>query len=203
MKQGLIRLPNPVFGGKVPVEEAILKRRSIRRYRSDSISLAQLSQLLWAAQGITASGGRRSVPSAGATYPLEVFIATGEQTVEGLAAGIYHYQVDNHALSVHIEGDLRDSLAEAALGQTCIAVCPVDIIVCALFSRTAYRYGRRAERYVHIEVGHAGQNIALQAVALGLGTVMVGAFDDEEIRKALKLEEQVRPLYIVPVGRPV
>ncbi len=187
----------------MPVEEAILKRRSIRRYRSDSISLAQLSQLLWAAQGITASGGRRTVPSAGATYPLEVFVATGEQTVEGLAAGIYHYQVDNHALSVHIEGDLRDSLAEAALGQTCISACPVDIIICALFSRTAYRYGRRAERYVHMEVGHVGQNIALQAVALGLGTVMVGAFDDEEIRKALKLEEQVRPLYIVPVGKPV
>jgi len=203
VKQDLLRLPNPSFGGKVPVEEAILKRRSIRRYRSDSISLAQLSQLLWAAQGITASGGRRTVPSAGATYPLEVFVATGEQTVEGLAAGIYHYQVDNHALSVHIEGDLRDSLAEAALGQTCISACPVDIIICALFSRTAYRYGRRAERYVHMEVGHVGQNIALQAVALGLGTVMVGAFDDEEIRKALKLEEQVRPLYIVPVGKPV
>jgi SagB-type dehydrogenase family enzyme len=203
VKQDLLRLPNPAFAGKVPVEEAILKRRSIRRYRSDSISLAQLSQLLWAAQGITASGGRRTVPSAGATYPLEVFIATGAQTVEGLAAGVYHYQVDNHALSVHIEGDLRDNLAEAALGQTCISACPVDIIICALFSRTAYRYGRRAERYVHMEAGHVGQNIALQAVALGLGTVMVGAFDDEEIRKALKLEEQVRPLYIVPVGKPV
>ncbi len=203
MKRELIRLPDPSHHGKTSVEEAILKRRSIRRFRSDPLTISQLSQLLWAAQGITASGGRRAAPSAGATYPLEIFAVTGEQTVDGLTAGVYHYQTDSHALDVCIEGDLRLALAEACLGQTCIATSPVDIIVCALYSRTVYRYGRRGERYVHIEVGHVGQNIALQAIALGLGTVMVGAFDDERVRTVLHLEEQLKPLYIIPVGKPV
>ena len=203
VKKDLIELPDPSHRGKMSVEEAILKRRSIRRFRNDALSLSQLSQLLWAAQGITASGGRRAVPSAGATYPLEIFAITGEQTVEGLNAGVYHYQIDSHALDTHLEGDVRAALAEAALGQTCIAAAPLDIIVCAFYSRTMYRYGRRGERYVHMEVGHVGQNISLQAVALGLGTVMVGAFEDEQVTKVLRLEEQLRPLYIVPVGKPV
>ncbi len=203
MKKELIRLPHPNHHGKVSVEEAILKRRSIRRFRSEPLTLSQLSQLMWAAQGITASGGRRAAPSAGATYPLEIFAVTGEQTVDSLSAGVYYYQVDSHALDIHIEGDLRPALAEAALGQSCIATSPVDIIVCALYSRTVYRYGRRGERYVHIEVGHVSQNVSLQAVALGLGTVMVGAFDDEQVRTVLHLEEQLRPLYIIPVGKPV
>ncbi len=203
MKREPIRLPDPIHYGKTSVEEAILKRRSIRRFRSDPLTLSQLSQLLWAAQGITASGGRRAAPSAGATYPLEIFAVTGEQTVAGLTAGVYHYQTDRHALDTYIEGDLRPALAEASLGQSCIATSPVDIIVCALYFRTMYRYGRRGERYVHIEVGHVGQNIALQAVALGLGTVMVGAFDDEQVRTLLHLEEQLKPLYIIPVGKPI
>jgi len=185
------------------VEEAILKRRSIRRFRNDALSLSQLSQLLWAAQGITASGGRRVAPSAGATYPLEILAVTGEQTVESLGAGVYHYQIDSHALALCAKGDLRTALAEAALGQTCVAAAPIDIIVCAFYSRTVYRCGRRGERYVHMVVGHVGQNISLQAVALGLGTVMIGAFEDEQVRKVLQLEEELRPLYIVPVGKPV
>lgn len=203
MRKEFIRLPDPSHRGKVSVEEAILKRRSIRRFRSEPLTLSQLSQLMWAAQGITASGGRRAAPSAGATYPLEIFAVTGEQTVESLNAGVYHYRVDSHALDIHIEGDVRLALSEAALGQTCITNAPVDIIVCALYSRTVYRYGRRGERYVHMEVGHVGQNISLQAIALGLGTVMVGAFDDEQVRTVLHLEEQLRPLYIIPVGKPV
>lgn len=198
-----IRLPSPVYHGRVSVEQAVQKRRSVRRFRSEPLSLPQLSQLLWSAQGITGSGGRRAAPSAGATYPLEIFVATGEQTVEGLSAGIYHYQADNHTLNTHLKGDLRADLAEAALGQSCIAACPADIIVCALFSRTVYRYGRRGERYVYIEVGHAGQNISLQAIALGLGTVMIGAFDDDQVARVLKLEEQLKPLYIIPVGKPL
>lgn len=203
MKGELFKLPAPSHHGKVSVEEAILKRRSVRRFRNEPLTLSQLSQLLWAAQGITASGGRRTVPSAGATYPLEVFAATGEQTVDSLGAGVYHYQIESHALDIHIEGDVRPALAEAALGQSCIAASPVDIIVCALYSRTMYRYGRRGERYVHMEAGHAGQNISLQSVALGLGTVMVGAFDDEQVKTVLRLDDQLMPLYIIPVGRPV
>jgi SagB-type dehydrogenase family enzyme len=152
---------------------------------------------------MTGTGGRRAVPSAGATYPLEIFVVIGTHGIESLAAGIYHYQADNHSLSLHLSGDLRQKLADAALGQSFIAICPVDIVVCALHPRTAYRYGRRGERYVYMEVGHVGQNISLQAVALGLATVMVGAFEDEEVRKVLKVEEQIKPLYIIPVGESV
>ncbi len=198
-----IKLPPPSHQGKTSVEEAISKRRSVRRFRAQPLSLSQLSQLLWAAQGITGSSGRRAVPSAGATYPLEVFVAIGEHGIENLVAGIYHYQVDSHSLSLHLRGDSRQKLAEAALSQSFIANCPIDIIVCALYPRTAYRYGRRAERYVHMEVGHVGQNVSLQAIALGLATVMVGAFEDEQVRKVIKVEEQIKPLYIIPVGNPV
>ncbi len=202
-KEAPIKLPFPNPQGKISVEEAISKRRSVRRFRAQPLSLVQLSQLLWSAQGITGTGGRRAAPSAGATYPLEIFVAIGEHGIESLAAGIYHYQVDSHSLSLHLSGDLRQKLADTALGQSFIANCPVDIVVCALHPRTAYRYGRRGERYVHMEVGHVGQNVSLQAVALGLATVMVGAFEDEEVGKVLKLEEQIKPLYIIPIGKPV
>jgi len=202
-KEAPIKLPSPNLQGKISVETAISKRRSVRRFRAQPLSLAQLSQLLWSAQGITGSGGRRVVPSAGATYPLEIFVVIGAHGIESLAAGIYHYQADSHSLSLHLSGDLRQKLADAAVGQSFITNCPIVIVVCALHPRTAHRYGRRGERYVNMEVGHVGQNVSLQAVALGLATVMVGAFEDEEVRKALKIEEQIKPLYIIPVGEPV
>jgi SagB-type dehydrogenase family enzyme len=202
-KEPPIKLPSPISRGKMSLEQTILKRRSVRRFKNEPLSLEQLSQLLWSAQGITGTGGRRAAPSAGATYPLEVFVVVGNNGLRTLAAGIYHYDVDNHSLSLHQSGDFQQKLADTALGQSYIARCPVDIIVCAIHPRTAYRYGRRGERYVHTEVGHVGQNVALQAVALGLGTVMVGAFEDEPVRKILKLEEQIKPLYIIPVGKPV
>lgn len=202
MTEAPIKLPLPSLKGKISVEEAISKRRSVRRFRTQPLSLLQLSQILWSAQGITDTGRYRTVPSAGATNPLEIFIVIGEGTVESLKAGTYHYEVDNHSVSLHLEGDLRRALAEAALGQECIAAATVNIIVCALFSRTAYRYGKRGERYVHIEVGHVGQNVSLQAIALGLASVMVGAFEDEEVRRVLKIDEQIKPLYIIPVGKP-
>ncbi|UCH50805.1 MAG: SagB/ThcOx family dehydrogenase [Chloroflexota bacterium] len=202
-KEAPIKLPSPSPKGKVSVEEAILKRRSARRFRAQPLSFAQLSQLLWSAQGITGTGGRRAAPSAGATYPLEIFIVVGEHGIENLAAGVYHYDVGNHSLSLHLSGDLRQKLADTALGQSFIANCPIDMVICALHPRTAYRYGRRGERYVHIEVGHVGQNVSLQAVALGLATVMVGAFEDEEVGKVLKLEGQIKPLYIISAGKPV
>jgi SagB-type dehydrogenase family enzyme len=202
-KEAPIKLPPPIPKGKISIEEAISKRRSFRRFRAQPLSLAQLSQLLWSAQGITSTGGRRAVPSAGATYPLEIFVVIGEHGIQNLAAGMYHYDVGNHSLSLHMSGDLRQKLADTALGQSFIANCPVDMVVCALHPRTAYRYGRRGERYVHMEVGHVGQNVSLQAVALGLATVMVGAFKDEDVGKALKLEEQIKPLYIIPIGKPV
>jgi SagB-type dehydrogenase family enzyme len=202
-KETPIKLPSPITHGKLSLEQAISKRRSVRRFKDESLTLEQLSQLLWSAQGITGTGGKRAVPSAGATYPLEIFIVIGEHGVQGLVTGIYHYDVGNHSLSLLQIGDLRQKLADSALGQSSIARCPVDMVICAIHPRTAYRYGRRGERYVCMEVGHVGQNVSLQAVALGLGTVMVGAFEDEDVRKALKLEEQIKPLYIVPMGKPV
>jgi len=188
----------------------MLKRRSVRRYRNEPLELSQLSQILWSAQGITGTGGFRAAPSAGATYPLEIFVFVGKQGViaseakqalEELPAGIYHYEVDSHSLSLHKPADLRPALARATLDQEFIIDAPVDIVICALYHRTSYRYGRRGERYVHIEVGHVGENIHLQAVALGLATVEVGAFHDEEVRKVLGVEEQIKPLYIMPLGK--
>ncbi len=202
-KETPIKLPSPNIQGKISLETAISKRRSVKRFKAQPLSLPQLSQLLWSAQGITGTGGKRAVPSAGATYPVEILVVIGAHGIEILAAGVYQYQVDDHSLRLHLSGDLRQKLADAALGQNSIAVCPVSIVVCALYPRTAYRYGRRGERYVHMEVGHVGQNVSLQAVALGLATVMVGAFEDEEVSKSLKIEEQIKPLYIIPVGQPV
>ena len=198
-----IKLPPPSQTDGMSLEKAIARRRSIRRFAPEPISLSQLSQVLWAAQGITDSLWKhRAAPSAGATYPLEIFLVCGEDGIAEVAAGIYHYRVDNHSLSLHYQGDIRLELARAALGEESIYQAPVDIVICAIYERTAVRYGARAERYVHMEVGHVGQNIYLQATALGLATVAVGAFNDEKVREVLRLDKQIRPLYIMPVGRP-
>ena len=211
MGQIIIKLPSPQLKGKVSLEETILRRRSVRRYRSESLNLPQLGQILWSAQGVTGTRGFRAAPSAGATYPLEIFVVIGRQAViagetqqaaEELEAGIYHYDVDSHSLNLHKPGDLRPDLARATLDQEFVTHVPASVVICAIYSRTSHRYGRRAERYVHMEVGHAGENIHLQAVALGLATVEVGAFDDEEVRKVLGVDEQIKPLYIMPVGKP-
>jgi SagB-type dehydrogenase family enzyme len=212
MGQIIIKLPNPQLKGKVSLEETMLMRRSVRRYRKEPLDLSQLSQILWSAQGITGTRGFRAAPSAGATYPLEIFVFVGKQGViaseakqapEELQAGIYHYEPNSHSLSLHVSGDLRPALARVALNEEFIVKAPVDIVICALYHRTSYRYGRRGERYVHMEVGHVGENIHLQAVALGLATVEVGAFHDEEVREVLGVDEQIKPLYIMPVGKPV
>lgn len=196
-------LPSPERQGVMSLAEAIARRRSVRDFTAEPISQAQLSQILWAAQGITgASRKSRSVPSAGATYPLEIFIACGNNGVEGVDDGIYLYNIDDHSLTRHYDKDVRLELARAALNQEFIYQAPVDIIICALYGRTLGRYGARGERYIHIEVGHAGQNIYLQASALGLATVAVGAFDDEQVRGVLRLDNQYKPLYIMPVGKP-
>jgi SagB-type dehydrogenase family enzyme len=210
MRQTIIKLPSPRLKGKVSLEETILKRRAVRRYRREPLDSSQLSQILWSAQGITGTREFRAAPSAGATYPLEIFVVVGKQGViaseakqapEELPAGIYHYEPDSHSLSLHKPADLRPDLARATLDQEFIIDAPVDIVICALYHRTSYRYGRRGERYVHIEVGHVGENIHLQAVALGLATVEVGAFHDEEVREVLGVEEQIMPLYIMPLGK--
>ena len=211
MGQTIIKLSLPQLKGEVSLEETILRRRAVRRYRREPLDLSQLSQILWSAQGITGTRGFRAAPSAGATYPLEIFVFVGKQSIiaskakqtpEELQAGIYHYEPKSHSLSLHTSGDLRPDLARAALDEEFIVQAPVDIVICALYHRTSYRYGSRGERYVHMEVGHVGENIHLQAVALGLATVEVGAFHDEEVRNVLGVDEQIKPLYIMPVGKP-
>lgn len=197
-----IYLPSPSQKGSVSLEEAITQRRSIRDFTPQPISQWQLSQMLWAAQGITDSSWKsRAIPSAGATYPLEVFVVCGNNGVEGISGGVYHYNIDSHSLTLHHKGDIRLVLAGAALNEESIYEAPVDIVICAVYERTLRRYGTRGERYVHMEVGHAGQNIYLQATALGLATVAVGAFHDEQVRQVLRLDKQYRPLYIMPLGK--
>ena len=201
MVESVVKLPPPEQRGKKSLEEAISARRSVRRFRTDSLTLWHLSQLLWAAQGIT-SGGLRAIPSAGATFPLVVYVLLGQQTVKSVSAGIYSYQPSNHSLKLHLDGDFRRELAGAALGQSFIATCPVTLVICAIFSRTTYRYGKRGELYVHMEAGHLGQNVALQAVALDLATVMIGAFSNDDVVAVLGLKEDCKPLYIIPIGKP-
>jgi SagB-type dehydrogenase family enzyme len=198
-----IYLPSPSQKGSVSLEEAIAGRRSVRDFTRESISQSQLSQILWAAQGISDTGEKlRTVPSAGATYPLEIFVVCGRKGIDGIDAGVYRYKIDSHSLTQHYKGDVRMELARAALDQEFVYQAPMDIVICALYERTAMRYGARGERYVHIEVGHAGQNIYLQATALGLATVAIGAFYDEAVREILRLDEPYKPLYIMPVGKP-
>ncbi len=199
----LIRLPSPSLKGDMSLEEAIARRRSVREFSPEPITRLQLSQILWAAQGITEAGlSLRATPSAGATYPLEIYVVCGQSSVVGIGEGVYHYDVARHYLVLHRRGDLRLDLARAALAQEFVVEAPVDIVICASFRRTTGGYGSRGERYVHIEVGHAGQDICLQAVALGLATVAVGAFRDEQVRKVLQLGEKYQPLYIMPLGKP-
>ncbi len=198
-----IYLPLPDQQGVMSLEEAIARRRSVRDFTHESISQSQLSQILWAAQGITdATFKLRSIPSAGATYPLEIFVVCGKNGIEKIDEGIYRYNIDNHSLTQRYNGDVRLELARAALNQEFICEAPVDIVICVLHERTAMRYGNKGERYVQVEVGHAGQNIYLQATALGLATVAIGAFHDEQVRQVLRVDKQCKPLYIMPVGKP-
>lgn len=191
----MIKLPDPVKDSKFSVERAINERRSIRTYKDAPLTLKEVSQLLWASQGTVASG-RRAAPSAGATYPLEIFFVAGN--VEGLKQGLYRYKNKEHSLELIREGDFRKPVSDRALRQDMILKAPATIVVSAVFERTRARYGARAERYVHMEAGHVGENIMLQATALGLGTVPVGAFIDSEVKSVLGIKED--PLYLFPVG---
>ncbi len=194
-----IPLPSPRLESEVSVEKALLRRRSVREYTTEPLTLAQVSQVLWAAQGITDERrGFRAAPSAGATYPLETYLAAGR--VKDLPAGFYKYHPDSHTLTRAIGQDVRFGLSGAALGQEMIRDAPASVVFSAVYDRTAERYGDRAVRYVHMEVGHAAQNVYLQVVALDLGTVVVGAFDDRSVKTVLQLPRNEAPLYILPIG---
>ncbi len=196
-EEKMIKLPSPVLAGEISLEEAIEKRRSVRTYKDEALTLEEVSNLLWAASGITADWGGRAAPSAGALYPLDVYLVSGE--VEGLTAGIYRYLPESHALVVTVEGDRRSALHAASLLQDSVKKAPVSIALCAEYGRITPRYRDRAKRYTKIEVGHIGQNIYLQAESLGLATVAIGAFKDGAVQKVLAVEQD--PLYIMPIGR--
>jgi SagB-type dehydrogenase family enzyme len=193
----VIKLPLPDTVGSITVEQALWHRRSVRVFSDQSLTVKQVGQLLWAAQGLNRGSTRRTAPSAGATYPMELYVVASR--VEGLKPGLYHYRFDGHALERKRAGDIREDLAAAALNQRSIAAAPVVLVLAADYGRTAKRYGERTSRYVHMEAGHVGENVHLQCEALGLGTVMIGAFDDGRVKKLLGIQEE--PLYIVPVGK--
>ncbi|MDI6718102.1 MAG: SagB/ThcOx family dehydrogenase [Methanomicrobiales archaeon] len=193
-----IQLPPPRQDSNASLERVLLTRRSVSRYRTDRpLALSEVSQLLWAAQGITGPEGRRTAPSAGRTYPLEVYVVAGN--VNDLPAGIYHYLPDGHQLERLAEGDVRQALSAAALDQAEVREAPADIVITAFPERTR-NFGDRAERYVFLEAGHAAQNVLLQAVALNLSSIPVGGFNDTRVRSVLSLAENQVPLYIMPVG---
>ncbi len=193
-------LPKPQLGGEVSVEAALQQRRSVRQYADGALELARVSQLLWAAQGVTHPDGYRTAPSAGALYPLELYLVAGE--VADLPAGVYRYRPRDHDLVPVAPDDVRQPLAAAALRQAWIADAPAVLVIAGVRERTARKYGARAERYVHMEVGHAAQNVYLQAEADGLATAMVGAFDGPRLQEVLGLPADHEPLAVLPLGRP-
>lgn len=204
-----IYLPYPRISSSITVEEAILSRRSIREYTNDPVKLEHLALILWSAYGITEPRFElRSVPSAGGTYPLEVYVVIGEKGVlinnTYIEPGIYKYNGRRHSLLLLKKGDYRRELAKAALDQPWVENAPVNIVVFALYERTTRVYGERGfTRYVPMEVGHLGQNVYLISTALGYGSVVVGAFHDEQVRSIIGVRVDEIPMYIIPIGVPI
>jgi len=209
-----IPLPPPRQDSRTSVEKAISQRRSAREYAEGALSVVEISQILWAAQGFTQEkkdpprmwnpkyewqGGLRAAPSAGALYPMEIYVLAGN--VEGLAKGVYKFIPKNHSLKKIMGGDKRSALSDAALKQAAIERGAAVLVLAGVYERTSYKYGDRAERYVHIEAGSIAENVSLQGVALGLGTVLIGAFKDDEVKNVLQLPDDERPLLIMPLGK--
>ena len=200
-------LPSPKIDGSISVEKALANRRSQRQFQNKAISADQLSQILWAAYGITSPmpnhphlrGGFRTVPSAGAAYPFEIYVAVGK--VKGIEHGVYKYFAKEHKIVRILDKDVRNELYEAGLRQEMLKEAPATVIYTAIFSRMTDRYGERGrERYVCMDLGHSAQNIYLQAEALCLGTCAVGAFNDSRVSQVLQMSENEEPLYIMPLG---
>lgn len=207
-EEGLVCFPLPRLKGAVSVEEALRRRRSIREYLDEPLTLEELSQLLWAAYGVTeTTWSLKTTPSAGGTYPLEIYAVVKPRGVRldklcYLQPGSYKYDFRTHCMRLVKSGDLSKDLYKAAVEQEWVLRAPMNIVIAAVFERTTRRYGNRGVRYVWIEAGHASQNIYLQAVSLGLGTVAIGAFFDDDVKRIIGAEDNESPLYIMPVGRP-
>ena len=194
-----IELPKPQYTSNTTIEEALYKRKSVRHYENEPLMLSDISQLLWAAQGITRSGRFRTAPSAGALYPLEVYLVVG--SVNKIPSGIYKYNPKAHSLMKIAVGDKRVELSNAAFGQSWVKDGSIVMVFAGVFKRTERKYGDRSSRYVYMEAGSAAQNVYLQAVSLNLGTVLVGAFDDKKVKGIVQMRSEEDPLIIMPVGR--
>lgn len=198
-----VQLPPPRLTGSISVEEAIYRRRSRREYKRKPLTLPQLGQLLWAAQGVTEPNlwvGLRSAPSAGGLYPLELYAVVKDGGVEGLEAGCYHYRPHRHVLQQVVKGDRSEELMRACVDQEWVGAAAVNLVFTAVFERTSVKYGGRAWQYVFQESGHAAQNVYLQATALGLGGTVIGAFYESEIKRILSLPDPEVPVYVMPIG---
>jgi SagB-type dehydrogenase family enzyme len=197
-----IALPEVDTDGEVSLEQAIYRRQSVRDYAAQALTVAELGQLLWAARGVTVdgiSGPTRAAASAGGLYPVEAYAAV--RRVDGIDAGVYYYDARNHELDRVHRGNVQRELFRAALGQAPVRDAPVVVVLGADYSVTEQRYGERGvERYVHMDAGHAAQNVLLQAAALGLGATPIGAFRGDRVKATLDIPTE--PLYIIPVGRP-
>lgn len=194
-----VQLVPPRHRSDTSVEEALLNRRSVRDYTGEALTLAEVSQLLWAAQGTTDPRGFRTSPSAGALYPLEIYLVVGDVT--GLPPGVYRYVPDEHEIVRVGSEDRRDELARAAVDQEWVREAAVDLVFTAVPERTTSQYGDRGIRYVHIEAGHAAQNVYLQAETLGLGVTVIGAFDDAHVHELVAASAEEQPLYVISIGR--
>ena len=189
-----VDLPAPQAQGAGSLEEALAKRRSVRRFTRAALTQAQIGQLLWAMQGITRDWGARTAPSAGALYPLEVYVATAE--------GLVHYIPQGHRMTLTPQLGLRQALWEVGLEQDSIRDAPAVFVIASVYQRTSVKYGARARRYIDLEAGHVAENLLLQAVALGLVGVPIGAFYDSKVQAVLGLPEDQEPLYLIPIGYP-
>ena len=202
-QEALMKLPPPRTTGTVSVEQAVHQRRTVRSFSARPLALGALSQLLWAAQGITGSRGfKRAAPLAGALYPTDVYAVTGEAGIDSVGAGVYRYAPGAHALLLIVRGDLRKAVAEAALSQMWMDRAPLNIVITTEYGRARGKYGERSLRYAMIEAGHIGQNIFLQAEALGLKAGIVGAFQDADLIQVLQIPGAHEPLLVMPVGYP-
>lgn len=190
----------PREDGSVAVERCIRQRRSVRGFCDRALTGDELGQLLWAAQGITAADGKRTVSSAGALYPLELFVVCGN--VAGLTSGVYRYNPAQHELLLIAAGHQREKLVDATRGQEWIATAAAVICIAAVFERTTVKYGNRGRGYVYMEAGHAAESLMLQAIALSLATTMVGSFRDDAVKHLLRLAPTETPLCLIPVGTP-
>ena len=197
----VIILPPPVARGPLSLEETLAQRRTIRSFTSTPVSLQEVAQLLWAAYGVVdGRQGRKTAPSAGALYPLDCYLVAGEEGVGGIGTGVYRYLPADHVLALHVPGDGRRAIARVSLSQQWMVQAPILVVITAEYERTTGKYRERGIRYVHLEAGHAAENLVLQAGALGLGAAIVGAFDDEGVAEQLALPLGHKPLLIVPIG---